>query len=621
MQVKTGLWNSSLAISFLFLLSPLTTIAQETLIGDVSDGSRAVPVHLIKLYDEHGSVIRPNETPLLPFSTRETCGQCHDYQQISAGLHFNAGDSATPSGRRGEPWVLADPVTATQIPISQRGWPGTYSPEQLGFDPMQFIQKFGSHLPGGGLGEAEDRIPPENYLRWQVAGKLEINCLSCHDAEPAHDQAQVAAQIAKQNFRWAAAASSGFAKVTGAAKDMPDFYDMYAAVPAAVSDKLPPTVAYEQSRFNSKNEVFLDIVRKIPPERCYFCHSMKISARERWQADEDVHLQAGMLCVDCHDNGLDHNMIRGEERADLSAHAASLTCAGCHLGDENEFANAGRFGAPRPLHRGIPTVHFEKMTCTACHSGAVPDAQIASIKTSRAHKLGVHGVLKNDEVLPRIFSPIFVKQDDGKIAPHNLLWPAFWAEVRADTLTPLRPARVQPFLTESYVADSTKAPGNWIALTDSLITAVLDTLAKLDSSSQFGYISGGRLAQLDASGELITVEHDAGKPYTWPLAHDVRPAAQSLGARGCDDCHSTGAPFYFSDVRLASPLAAMQGAAVTMTEFQETSSLYQGAFALSFLFRPGLKIVIALSTFIIFAVVVIYFFQGMAGLLKSFAKD
>ena len=48
------------------------------MLGDVSDGSRAVPVHLIKLYDEDGSVIRPNETHLLPFSTRETCGKCHD---------------------------------------------------------------------------------------------------------------------------------------------------------------------------------------------------------------------------------------------------------------------------------------------------------------------------------------------------------------------------------------------------------------------------------------------------------------------------------------------------------------------------------------------------------------
>ena len=60
------------------LLFPLSVLPQESMLGDVSDGSRAVPVHLIKLYDEDGSVIRPNETHLLPFSTRETCGKCHD---------------------------------------------------------------------------------------------------------------------------------------------------------------------------------------------------------------------------------------------------------------------------------------------------------------------------------------------------------------------------------------------------------------------------------------------------------------------------------------------------------------------------------------------------------------
>lgn len=592
------------------------------MLGDVSDGSRAVPVHLIKLYDEDGSVIRPNETHLLPFSTRETCGKCHDYQKISAGLHFSAGNPAVPAGRKGEPWVLTDPVTATQIPISQRGWSGTYLPGSLSITPMQFLQKFGAHLPGGGIGEADSLIPAENYLRWQVSGKLEINCLSCHDGEAAHDQSQFAAQMPKQNFRWAAAASSGFAKVSGSAKDMPEQYDIYTAVPASVTDKIPPSVSYERSRFNSKNEVFFDIVRDIPSERCYFCHSTKVSSVERWQQDDDVHVQAGMLCVDCHSNSLDHNMTRGAESEAASTHASSLTCEGCHLGGEDRPMLAGRFGAPKPQHLGIPPVHFDKMSCTACHSGPLPTEQIATVKTSRAHKLGTHGVLKNDEVLPRILSPVFAKLENGKIAPHKLLWPSFWAELHGDSLAPLLPERVQPFLIASYVADSIKAPGNWVDMPDSMIVAVLDTLAKLDSvGTQFGYIAGGNLVKLVSSGTLTSVSHRAANPYMWPVAHDVRPAAQSLGVRGCDDCHSTGSPFYFSEVGIATPLASGHRAVLTMAEFQGSSALYQSAFALSFLFRPWLKILIIASTLIIAAVVLVYAFQGLAGLLKTFAEE
>ena len=44
----------------------------------IVDGSRARPVHLIPLYDEHGDDIRPNFDSPMPFSTRQTCGDCHD---------------------------------------------------------------------------------------------------------------------------------------------------------------------------------------------------------------------------------------------------------------------------------------------------------------------------------------------------------------------------------------------------------------------------------------------------------------------------------------------------------------------------------------------------------------
>ena len=32
----------------------------------------------------------------------------------------------------------------------------------------------------------------------------------------------------------------------------------------------------------------------------------------------------------------------------------------------------GRMGAPEPIHKGLPPVHLEKLSCTACHSGQFP---------------------------------------------------------------------------------------------------------------------------------------------------------------------------------------------------------------------------------------------------------
>jgi hypothetical protein len=79
------------------------TFAQEPKLGDVSDGSRAVPVHLIPLYDEEGTMIRLGDQPMLPFSTKQTCLPCHDYDKISNGWHFNAGQAHVPPGRHGQP--------------------------------------------------------------------------------------------------------------------------------------------------------------------------------------------------------------------------------------------------------------------------------------------------------------------------------------------------------------------------------------------------------------------------------------------------------------------------------------------------------------------------------------
>ncbi|MHC4544482.1 MAG: hypothetical protein ACYTDW_22580, partial [Planctomycetota bacterium] len=75
-------------------------------IGDVSDGSLAVPVHVIGLRDSEGDKISPDDDPIQPFSTRQTCSACHSYETIGKGRHFNAADVNAVPGRKGQPWIF-----------------------------------------------------------------------------------------------------------------------------------------------------------------------------------------------------------------------------------------------------------------------------------------------------------------------------------------------------------------------------------------------------------------------------------------------------------------------------------------------------------------------------------
>jgi len=621
-----------------FLVSALSVFADtdEKKIGDVSDGSRAVPVHLIELFDEEGEKISPDDDPLLPFSTRKTCCECHIYEHkyeiISKGWHFNSADSNIAPGRAGQPWIFDDAATCTQIPLSYRPWPGTFKPLQIGLTHWKFLQHFGRHMPGGGPGELESNNPDERnrgdeLVRGDISGKLEINCLSCHNANPGQDQAEYAAQIACQNFRWAAAGACAFGSVKGAAAAQVDTYD------PLMGQRIATT--YRKNTFDHKKNVFFNIVRKVPNERCYFCHSnldLSEEASEKWTADEDVHLAAGLTCVDCHRNGLDHNIIRGyegEDAASKNALAASTTCEGCHT--------EGRLGAPVPEHPGIPPVHFEKLTCTACHCGPWPEQKTYRTKTSRAHALGTHNVNKSPDVLPHIVYPVFAKQGGigaaylgqllvlgggGKIAPHKLLWPAYWGSLKDKKVTPVSMDIVKRTARRVIGRRMLLPSGDWPALTAEHITKALTLLSSNKSmEGEAVYICGGKLYRLDDSGKLCEPqEHPAAQPYLWPIAHNVRPAAQSLGVRRCEDCHSTDAPFFFGEVAVDTPVVSERDSVKKMVEFQGIDAFYAWAFAFSFVFRPWLKVVTLGSCGLIGVVLLLYGLKALACVVKALTE-
>jgi hypothetical protein len=611
------------------------------------DGSRTPGVHRIPLYAEPlepgklGDKITKETSPALPFAIRGTCSECHiyqhDYDVIKKGWHFNATDANVPPGRPGQPWIYTDVTTGTQIPLSYRAWPGTFKPDQVGLTPFKFTQIFGRQMPGGGPGEIDTKDDAE-IPRQIVSGKLEINCLSCHDRDPAHDQAEYTAQVAKQNFRWAATATAPFALVSGSAKEMDDTFDHL--MPDMVMDEkkkpLVPTVTYQPSAFDYKDQVIFNVSGKIPAERCYFCHSdinVDLCGSEKWQGDEDVHLTAGLTCVDCHREGLEHNTIRGYEgEVNDNVMAAKTSCKGCHLGDENGHRpEGGRLGAPVPEHKGIPTVHFERLACTACHSGPWPNGATYRVKTSQAHGLGGRTVNKSPNALPHVLYPVLAKQAPAdsnaaalrQIGPHKMIWPAFWGTISdKDIVQPLPLATVTSVVAPALKGLTFTAVGDWAEIKEAQVIEVLKALAGSVKEGKPVYVTGGTLYRLKEDGTLaIDQDHPAAAAYAWPIAHNVRPAAQSLGVGQCTVCHSTDSAFFFGKVAVDSPIVNVRNATKTQYEFQEAPLGRTWAFAASFVFRPWFKVVAIGSSGLIGLVLLLYGLWALGAVARVLAEQ
>jgi len=614
----------------LFSISITSTAAPEKeFLGDESDGNRSIPVHLIPLLDEDAQKITPLDEIAFPFSTKQTCGNdCHNYERISSGWHFNANNPDVRPGRVGEPWIFVDRKSGTQIPLSYRPWPGTFKPEEIGLSDWEFILRFGHHIPGGGVGEFEEIDDPAKRIRLFVSGTLEVNCLSCHDADPRHDQSEYTMQIIRENFRWAATATAGFAYVDGSAKELPDTYDHLMPGPMSNPKMIPPTVVYRENAFDYKEQVFFDVVREVPKERCYFCHTVSYGGElslGQWAFDEDVHLAAGLTCVDCHRNGVDHNIVRGyegEEEVSNNPLALLSSCEGCHKGvDGTEQPRGGRLAAPVPDHRGIPPHHFTRLTCTACHSGAWPENNSKRVRTSRAHILGVEKVRLPKDALPHIISPVFIKQTNDKIGPHHLIWPAYWGVLNEEGLSPLPTDNIRRII--SRISKEKKEPVESEKTFDE--QKIINILIALSSEEAIDgdpvYVCGGTLYRVTGEGKLVEDTHPAAEPYAWPLAHAVRPAAQSLGSGGCTDCHATEAVFCTGKVEVDAPFVAGGDAEREMHEFLAVDPAYMKSLALSFRFRLWSKIVIGISCGILAALLFLYGLRALAAISRWFSVE
>lgn len=408
-------------------------------------GSQISPVHQIPLKDEMNQPIVPTETNPFPFSARYTCAPCHDYDVIKKGLHF-AGPAA--GGRLGEPWIWLDGRTGTQIPIAARPGAGGFDPARLGLSDWDLALIFGRHMPGGGAGEPADKdVTPDS--RWSVSGKLEVNCLGCHNASRKQNPSEWAKQVLRENFRWAATAAAGLGEVGGMASRLRPTWDLFDGPNLDDSEwAVAPFVKYDRTLFDSKHKAFLDIAAKPDDARCLACHSVAPADGRKFDFERDVHSAAGIACVACHRHDVSHAMVRGyegEARDNAALLSEDFTCRACHLGGETAKGDkiaSGRLGAPYPLHKGFPAVHMDRLTCTVCHSGPMPAKETTRVRTARANRLGIFGVADWATDLPAVQEPVYLRAANGKLTPHRLAWPAYWGAVKDGTLNPLAPDKV-----------------------------------------------------------------------------------------------------------------------------------------------------------------------------------
>jgi len=171
---------------------------------------------------------------------------------------------------------------------------------------------------------------------------------------------------------------------------------------------------------------------------------------------------------------------------------------------------------------------------------------------------------------------------------------------------------------EVFAKEKLPVSNGWPEIRDEHITKALEKLSSGRSvDGKPVYIAGGKSYYLDDTGKLCRQEnHPAAQPCLWAIAHDVRPAAQSLGVRSCTDCHAIDAPLLFGAVAIDSPVVTERETTTEMSEYLLINRKYAGWFAFTFVFRPWLKVIALGCAAIIAAVLILYVFQGLARILN-----
>ncbi|AEB07968.1 multiheme c-type cytochrome [Desulfobacca acetoxidans] len=583
-----------------------------------------------KLRDEQGQIIDPVHgiNDKVPYSPRQTCGACHNYQLITEGFHFTQGKGeALPKeygerynwvlfpGNYGGNWCSPAPLYRQLAPKKNT------NPRMIDMTSFDFVTaSCGACHPGGGPLEydrdgqrydARMRDPATGFspggdngldgdyfkARWSDTGIIEADCLLCH--MPEYNYKKRNDQLADLNFKWAATVGANFGTVIG-----------------KVAAGQQPEVAYNREAFDADGNVKLHLAPEPRNEACLNCHA-KPGWKKRGAAFSprtDVHLKAGMRCVDCHPAGSKatdprirgkevHQIGKGDEPALFVRNDLDNTvrqCADCHI--------SGYLNAPIAKHEGLPSLHLEKISCQACH---IPHRMVksAQVQVSDVFNTGPlispppkriwtfydpflkywnhYGELarftfKDQPTDP--FRPVLTWYK-GKIYPVNRVhsaWPGFIEEGKPglnqafmkDTFLMWQQHRQNPALYPELALIRDDNGDNVPEVNRSEeIDAFLKSVKSYLTDTKFDltgktlvWVNNDRAYTSGTQWRTLPKSDFEASPYAsvYKYSHGVAPARAALGAKGCADCHSKEAPWFTARI-LTYPFGE-DGKPVTMSQ-------------------------------------------------------
>ncbi len=569
------------------------------------------PFHL---RDEQGNIIDPvkGENADKPYSPKQTCGACHNYDKITEGFHFTQGQGEKPTPEQVERYLWAlGPGNFGGNWCSPAPLYRYLSPKKNSSAAMMDMTAFsfftapcGGCHPGGGSGEydregkrydhwmadpasgftsgGDNQFDGDYYkARWTETGVLEADCLLCH--MPGYDYELRKKQLTAMNFRCAATAGSKFAAVKG-----------------SIQKGEPVQVEYKRELFNPDGTIEPHIVRQPRNEACLSCHAQPGWKKRgsNFSPRTDVHLRAGLKCVDCHPAGSSatdpriagkevHQIGKGDDPGGLVRNDLDdtmVTCNDCH--------DTGRMGAPIARHKWLPPLHLEAIACQTCH---IPERLVMPIEVQasdvfntvpkidqpgkrlwtfygpnwkfRNHYGYLHMMGYDDKPTER-FRPKLVRYK-GKIYPVNQVHSA-WPGIEVEGQTALMQPRMSDIvgMWQEHFKDPAKYPQLSIITDDNddgvpevnrpeeidaLIAAVTQRLADVKypmEGKRVVWVMDDRVYRSGTEYRVVPKQPWEASPFAnvHKYNHDVLPARGALGAGGCTDCHSPGSEFFFAPV-------------------------------------------------------------------------
>lgn len=570
-----------------------------------------------KLRDEKGNVIDPthNENSHVPYSPKQTCGAagCHDYKLITEGFHFTQGKGeslpekfasrynwVSSPGNYGGNWCSPAPlyrqlapkkntqarsidmtsydfVTATCGNCHPGGGPLEYDRDGKRYDEWMLNPDSGLS-PGG-----ENGLDGDYYkARWSHTGVIEADCLLCH--MPEYDYKKRNAQLANLNFRWAATEGAGFGTISG-----------------KIIANETPVITYDPKRFDVEGNVILHIAPEPRNETCLNCH-FKPDWKKRGAAYSertDVHMVAGLRCVDCHAAGSRaadprikgrevHQFGKGDDpsgwvRNDLDDTVRS--CKDCHL---NGWRNA-----PRATHEWLPPLHMERISCQACHIPnrvvksalvqasdvfnpapriAPPAKHIWTFYDQEMNFWNHYGELElftGADEPTNLSRPTLIRYK-GKIYPANRVH-STWVGLEETGKTGLNQIFMPDYfkMWKEHQTDPTKNSPTLAAITDdnqdghleinrpeeidAVLAGCTDYLTKTGfplEGKRLVWVCGTNACYSSKETRELDREPFEATAYAsvYKFSHDVAPARAALGVGGCVDCHSSSSPFFMGKI-------------------------------------------------------------------------